>query len=63
MVASALSQGTLTQVFREGLPLPESYFLAWNGAALDTPIGAAFHAWLIGEARRFDVPDAASARR
>jgi LysR family glycine cleavage system transcriptional activator len=63
MVASALAQGTLKQVFSEGLPLAESYFLAWNGAALDTPVGAAFHAWIIGEARRFDVPEAASVRR
>jgi LysR family glycine cleavage system transcriptional activator len=62
MVASALAQGHLQRVFAEGLPLPESYFLAWNGAALDTPTGAAFHAWLLAEGRRFDVPEAASAR-
>jgi hypothetical protein len=37
------------------LPLPEAHFLAWSGAALDKPLGAAFHSWLISEAHRFDV--------
>jgi hypothetical protein len=42
------------------LPLAESHFLAWSGAALDKPVGAAFHAWIIREARRFDWRGAAA---
>lgn len=56
LVASALARGTLVQVLPLELPLPEAHFLAWSGAALDKPLGAAFHSWLISEAHRFDVP-------
>jgi LysR family glycine cleavage system transcriptional activator len=54
MVADALGSGALVSIFPHLLPLPEDYFLAWNSAALDKPIGAAFHAWVIAQARRFD---------
>ena len=54
MVATALATGTLVRLFDRCLPLPDSYFLAWNGSALDKPYGAAFHAWLTSEAKRFD---------
>jgi LysR family transcriptional regulator, glycine cleavage system transcriptional activator len=54
IVASSLAVGTLVQVLPQELPLPEAHFLAWSGAALDKPVGAAFHAWLIREARRFE---------
>jgi LysR family transcriptional regulator, glycine cleavage system transcriptional activator len=56
LVASALALGTLIHVLPPELPLPESHFLAWSSAALDKPLGAAFHAWIIGESRRFDCP-------
>jgi len=56
VAASALALGTLVRVLPPELPLPESHFLAWSGAALDKPVGAAFHAWIIREARRFDRP-------
>lgn len=54
MVADALRSGALVTVFPHVLPLPEYYFLAWNSAALDKPIGAAFHTWVIAQARKFD---------
>ncbi len=54
LAASALALGTLVQVLPLELPLPEAHFLAWSSAALDKPHGAAFHSWLINEARRFD---------
>ena len=54
MAASALALGTLVRVLPPEMPLAESHFLAWSGAALDKPVGAAFHAWIIREARRFD---------
>jgi LysR family glycine cleavage system transcriptional activator len=55
LAASALALGTLVQVLPLELPLPEAHFLAWSSAALDKPLGGAFHSWLINEARRFDV--------
>jgi LysR family glycine cleavage system transcriptional activator len=54
MVASALAAGTLVRLSERSLPLPESYFLAWNGSAVDKPLGAAFHTWLTAEGRRID---------
>jgi LysR family glycine cleavage system transcriptional activator len=59
MAASALALGTLVRVLPPELPLPESHFLAWSGAALDKPLGAAFHAWIIREAHRFDREETA----
>ena len=60
MAASALALGTLVRVLPPELPLAESHFLAWSGAALDKPVGAAFHAWILREARRFDWREAAA---
>ena len=59
MVAHALASKALVPVHPQLLPLSEYYFLAWNSAALDKPIGRAFHSWLIGEARGFDFTPAA----
>lgn len=56
MVAGALTAGTLVRTSDRHLPLPESYFLAWNGTALDKPLGIGFRDWLAGEARRFESP-------
>jgi LysR family transcriptional regulator, glycine cleavage system transcriptional activator len=56
MVASALNSGSLVRLSDRYLLLPESYFVAWGSAALDKTMGAAFHSWLQGEARRFDAP-------
>ena len=57
VVASALALGTLVHVMPPELPLPEAHFLAWSAAALEKPLGAAFHSWIINEARRFDRRD------
>ena len=54
MVASALAAGTLVRLGERSIPMPQPYFLGWNGTALDRPLGAAFQSWLINEARRFD---------
>ena len=54
LAASALALGTLVRVLPPELPLAESHFLAWSGAALDKPLGTAFRDWIIGESRRFD---------
>jgi len=61
LAASALALGTLVRVLPPELPLAESHFLAWSSAALDKPLGAAFHAWIINESRRFDRPQASTA--
>lgn len=63
MAASALALGTLVRVLPPELPLAESHFLAWSGAALDKPVGAAFHAWILREARRFDWREASAEKR
>lgn len=60
MIASALEARTLAKVFPLTLPLPESYFLASNGAAVDKPVGSAFRAWILSESRRFDTARAQS---
>ena len=62
MVASALASRNLVTVFSQVLPLPDDYFVAWNSATLDKPIGAAFHQWLIKEARRFDYQGSVTGR-
>jgi LysR family glycine cleavage system transcriptional activator len=54
VVASALALGTLVHVLPPELPLPEAHFLAWSGAAIEKPLGAAFHSWIIKEAKKFD---------
>jgi len=54
MVAHALATGALVRLFDRCMPLREPYFLAWNGAALDSTQSAAFHSWLVNESRRFD---------
>ena len=54
LAASALALGILVRVLPPELPLAESHFLAWSGAALDKPLGRAFRDWIIGESRRFD---------
>ena len=63
MVAGALAVGTLRCVSDRCLPLPESYFLAWNGSVVDKPIGVAFQSWLRSEARRIDFPRSADSHQ
>lgn len=52
MITDELAAGTLVVPFDLRLPLPESYFLAWDRSALDKPHGQAFHGWLTALGRR-----------
>jgi len=47
LVRDALYSGDLIVPFDIRLKLPESYFLAWDRAALDKPQARAFHHWLV----------------
>jgi len=58
LVAGYVNSGALVRLSDRHLPLPESYFLAWNATALDKVLGSAFRDWLIGEARRFECSSA-----
>lgn len=51
MIGDELAVGTLVVPFDIRLPLPESYFLAWDRAALQKPFGPAFRGWVQGLAR------------
>jgi LysR family transcriptional regulator, glycine cleavage system transcriptional activator len=50
MVTGPIARGSLVRLFDLSLPLPEDYFIAWSGRALDQSHGIAFHAWLMNEA-------------
>lgn len=52
MVAEELTAGTLVMPFDIRLELSESYFLAWDRAAMEKPNGPAFHNWLMQIGRR-----------
>lgn len=52
MVAEELAAGTLVMPFDIRLQLPESYYLAWDRAAMEKPNGPAFHNWLLQIGRR-----------
>jgi LysR family transcriptional regulator, glycine cleavage system transcriptional activator len=47
MIAADLAAGRLIAPFDHRLPLPEPYFLAWDMAALDRPLGRALQSWLL----------------
>lgn len=46
MISDELAVGTLVVPFDIRLPLPESYVLAWDAAALQKPFGPAFRSWV-----------------
>lgn len=52
MIAEELAAGTLIAPFDQRLELPESYYLAWDRAAMEKPNGPAFHNWLLQIGRR-----------
>jgi len=52
MIAEDLRAGRLVIPYDHRLRLPEPYFLAWDGAALDKPLGAEFRRWIMGAGRR-----------
>lgn len=47
MISDELASGSLLIPYDIRMQLPESYFLAWDRAALEKPFGAAFHKWLV----------------
>lgn len=52
MIGEELAAGTLVVPFDIRLQLPESYYLAWDRAAMEKPNGPAFHNWLLQIGRR-----------
>lgn len=55
MIEEEVLAGTLVVPFDIRLPLSESYYLAWDRAALEKPFGREFHSWLLSIARRQSV--------
>ena len=47
MISDELASGSLVIPYDIRMKLPESYFLAWDRAALEKPFGTAFHKWLV----------------
>ena len=47
MIADELASGNLLIPYDIRMKLPESYFLAWDRAALEKPFGTDFHKWLL----------------
>jgi LysR family glycine cleavage system transcriptional activator len=52
MIEEELQAGTLIVPFDIRLPLSESYYLAWDRAALEKPFGREFHSWVLAIAKR-----------
>lgn len=52
MIADDLAHGRLVIPIDVRLSMPASYFLAWDPAALDRPLGPEFQAFVIAAARR-----------
>ena len=52
MIMNDLESGRLVIPLDRRLSMPESYFLAWDRAALDRPYGSDFRAFLLAAARR-----------
>ncbi|MDK1388006.1 LysR family transcriptional regulator [Sinorhizobium sp. 8-89] len=58
MIQDEIASGTLVVPFDIRMELPESYYLAWDRAALDKPFGQKFHKWLLGVARQQNIMSA-----
>ncbi|NEI74815.1 LysR family transcriptional regulator [Rhizobium lusitanum] len=58
MIEDELQAGTLVVPFDIRLPLSESYYLAWDRAALEKPYGREFHSWIMSIARKQSVASA-----
>ncbi|MFT2215294.1 LysR family transcriptional regulator [Rhizobium giardinii] len=55
MIEDELRAGTLVVPFDIRLPLPESYYLAWDRSAFEKPYGREFHMWVMGIAKKQSV--------
>ncbi|WDZ81321.1 LysR family transcriptional regulator (plasmid) [Ensifer adhaerens] len=58
MIKDEIASGALLVPFDLRLQLPESYYLAWDRAALEKPFGQKFHKWLVGVARQQELASA-----
>lgn len=52
MISEELASGSLLVPYDIRIRLPESYFLAWDRAALEKPFGTAFQKWLVQISRK-----------
>ncbi|MBB2750529.1 UNVERIFIED_ORG: LysR family glycine cleavage system transcriptional activator [Rhizobium aethiopicum] len=52
MIEDELQAGALVVPFDIRLPLSESYYLAWDRAALEKPYGREFHSWILAIAKK-----------
>lgn len=58
MVQEEVASGTLIVPFDLRMQLGESYFLAWDRAALEKPFGQRFHKWIVSVAKQQDTMSA-----
>lgn len=58
MIDNELQAGTLVVPFDIRLPLPESYYFAWDRSVFDKPYGREFHMWVMGLAKKQSVASA-----
>lgn len=58
MIEDELNAGTLVVPYDIRMPLPESYYLAWDRAALEKPYGKEFHTWVMSIAKKQSVRSA-----
>lgn len=52
MIEDELNAGSLVVPYDIRVQLPESYYLAWDRAALEKPYGKEFHSWILSIARK-----------
>lgn len=61
MVRDEVAAGSLVVPFDIRMKLPESYYLVWDRAALERPVGQRFHKWLLTTGRQQDLASAPGA--
>nr|WP_141652401.1 LysR family transcriptional regulator [Rhizobium grahamii] len=62
MIEEELQAGLLVVPFDVRLPLPESYYLAWNRSAFEKPYGKEFHKWIVSIGRKQSILSAPDER-
>lgn len=62
MIEDELQAGTLIVPFDIRLPLPESYYLAWDRAAFEKPFGREFHTWMMAIAKKQSAASSPNSR-
>jgi LysR family transcriptional regulator, glycine cleavage system transcriptional activator len=60
MAADDIASGRLVVPVGHRIRLPESYFLAWDRAALEKPFGQQLRAWITATARQLEALNASS---